>query len=62
VAAAACFAQSWSPVAVLSKVTPDYTQAARKAKVEGKVVLMIEGGTDGRASHSGIQGAGLGLG
>ena len=49
VAAAACLAQSWSSPTVLWKVTPEYTDAARKAKVEGKVVLMIEVGTDGRA-------------
>jgi len=49
VAAAACMAQSWSSPTVLLKVTPKYTEAARKGKVEGKVVLMIEVGADGRA-------------
>ena len=49
VAAAVCLAQSWSSPVVLWKVTPKYTEAARKANVEGKVVLTIEVGADGRA-------------
>ena len=51
VAAAGCLAQSWSSLAVLSKVTPTYTNAARQAKVEGTVVLTIDVGADGRAHH-----------
>jgi periplasmic protein TonB len=51
VAAAGCIAQSWSSPVVLWKVTPQYTEAARKAKVEGKVVLTIQVGADGRVHH-----------
>ena len=63
VAAATCLAQSWSSPAVLWKVMPKYTEAARKARVEGKVVLTIEVGTDGRPHRVRVSKAlGSGLG
>jgi hypothetical protein len=54
VAAAACLAQSWSGPSVTFKTTPEYTVAAREAKVEGSVVLSPEVGADGRAHHIGV--------
>ena len=40
-----------SPPRLLHKVEPDYTDQAKDAKIEGKVVLAIEVGPDGKAHN-----------
>lgn len=51
-----------NPPQLLSKVEPEYTEAARAAKYEGKVVVYAEIGVSGVAENVGIiQGLGLGL-
>ena len=48
--------------AVSRKVSPQYTQQARAAGIEGTVLVYIEIGTDGRAHHARvIRGLGFGL-
>lgn len=48
--------------AVIRKVDPEYSEEARKAKYSGTVILSVEVGTDGRASHAKIvKSLGLGL-
>jgi TonB family protein len=47
---------------LLRKTEPEYSEEARKAKVQGTVVLEIQVGTDGRAHNIVVhQGVGLGL-
>jgi TonB family protein len=44
-----------TPPVLLSKVEPEYTEMARKAKLAGAVVLYVEVGPDGRATNIRIQ-------
>ena len=47
---------------VLYKAEPQYSEEARRARLQGAVVLRIEIGTDGRATNVGVrQSLGLGL-
>jgi TonB family protein len=50
------------PPAVIQKSSPEYTEQARRAGIEGTVLLRVEIGTDGRAHgiHV-IRGLGFGL-
>ncbi len=43
------------------KIEPEYTDEARKARLQGLVVLVVDIGADGRARNFRIQ-SGLGLG
>jgi TonB family protein len=47
---------------LLTKVDPDYSEEARKARLQGTVLLRIEVDTQGRAQHINVtQSLGLGL-
>lgn len=46
---------------LLAKCAPRYTDAARRAKLEGRVILSVQIYPDGRAHHIRVQ-RGLGLG
>jgi TonB family protein len=50
------------PPVLISKVDPELTPQARTAGIEGKVLLSVDIGTDGRVSHARvIEGLGYGL-
>jgi outer membrane biosynthesis protein TonB len=60
-AAAVCSAQSSSP-RLHRKVEPEYSEEARKARLEGNVVLNVMVGSDGKASDLQVlHGLGMGL-
>ena len=51
-----------TPPQVVYKAEPQYSEAARKVRLQGMVMLRIEIGTDGRATNVGVrQSLGLGL-
>ncbi len=51
-----------SPPAVISKVDPEYSEEARKAKYSGSVVVSVVVGIDGRADQIGVvKSLGMGL-
>ncbi len=48
--------------ALIKKVDPEYTQQAKKARIEGTVLLYVKVGTDGRAHRIQVlKGLGYGL-
>jgi periplasmic protein TonB len=56
------YAQVASPVTCVFCPQPGYTEEARKAKLQGKLLLHVFVGTDGRAQRIEIvQGLGMGL-
>ena len=50
-----------TPAALVWKVEPEYSDEARRAKIQGVVILLAEIGPDGRAHNLRLR-SGLGLG